>query len=150
MTTTRRLEFTTCNRTNKQSTVKRVIQSTASHYHNLPNTTFLPSQMLYYCNRINVRLVLNFLIIHAFPLECIVIQMVRGVKLSLWPLSHWCLIVTWGRGCSQRLVDIMRYGMLLLIASGCLISEHIAVGVIVLGASVVSGTFTLFQRQEVA
>ena len=37
--------------------------------------------MLYYCNRINVRLVLNVLIICAFPLECILVEMARGVTL---------------------------------------------------------------------
>ena len=43
----------------------------------------------------------------------------------------------------------MWYGVLLLRASGCLLSEHFIVGVVVLGVSVVSGAslkFTLFSE----
>ena len=37
--------------------------------------------------RVNVRLVLNVMIICTFLLECTVVQMARGVSSSLWPLS---------------------------------------------------------------
>ena len=105
--------------------------------------------MLCYCICVNVRLGINVLIICALPLECVVVQTARGVTLSLWSLSLWCLmdVSVLGDELTSCGVEV------LFRASGCLLSEHFAVGFVVLGVSVVYGTspnFTFFQRQEAA